>query len=101
MAKSVLTRDEVLKQLRKHKPELEDKFGVMTLALVADTVRKQDAEDSFIDILVTFNAPTTAESFFGTQFYIEDLLERRVCVITEKSIVEHWKPYYEAQALYV
>ena len=101
MAKTALTRDEVLEQLRKHKPELEKKFGVKTLALVASTVHNQATEDSCIEVLVTFDAPATTKTFFGTQFYIEDLFSRRVDLITEKYIFEHWKPYYQAQAVYV
>ena len=101
MAKTALTRDEVLSQLRKHKPELEKQFGVKTLALVASTVQEQTTEDSYVDVLVTFDAPATVKTFFGTQSYIEDLLERRVGLITEKYIPEHWKLYYQAQAVYV
>ena len=101
MANRVLTREEVLTQLRKHKPELEAKFGVRTLALVASTVHKEATEDDTVDVLVTFNAPATVDTFFGTQSYIEDLLERRVGLITEKYILEHWKPHYQAQAVYV
>ena len=91
----------MLSQLRKHKPELEKQFGVKTLALVASTVHKEDAEDNTVDVLVTFDAPATVKTFFGAQSYIEDLLERRVGLITEKYIPEHWKLYYQAQAVYV
>ena len=101
MAKATLIQDEVLAQLRKHKPELEEQFGVKTLALVASTVNKGATEDSTVDVLVTFVAPATVKTFFGTQFYIEDLLERRVGLITEKYIPEHWKLYYQTQAVYV
>ena len=101
MAKTTLTREEILNQLRKHKPELEKQFGVKALALVASTVHEQTTEDSCVDVLVTFNAPATVKTFFGTQSYIEDLLEHRVALITEKYIPEHWKLYYQAQAEYV
>ncbi len=101
MAKRELTRDEVLTQLQKHKPELETKFGVRTLALVASTMHEQPSEDSCVEVLVTFDAPATVRTFFGAQSYIEDLLERRVGLITEKYIPEHWKLHYQAQAVYV
>ena len=101
MAKKVLTRDEILNRLREHKSELEKQFGVKALALVASTVHEQTTEDSSVDVLVTFDAPATVKTFFGAQSYIEDLLERRVGLITEKYIPEHWKLYYESQAVYV
>ena len=59
MAKEALTSEEVLSQLRKHKPELEEKFGVKTLALVTSTIQEQARADGCIDVLVTFDAPAT------------------------------------------
>jgi predicted nucleotidyltransferase len=101
MQQKALTRDEILGQLRKHKPELEKQFGVKALALVESSVHEQTTEGSSVDVLVTFNAPATVKTFFGTQFYIEDLLELRVDLITEKYIPERWKLYYQARAVYV
>ena len=101
MATKVLTRDEVLGVLRKHKPELEKRFGVRTLALVAATIHEQSTVDGSVEVLVTFDAPATVEMFFGAQFYLEDLLEHRVGLVTEKYISEHWKPHYQRQAIYV
>ena len=101
MARELLTRDEVLDQLRKHKPELVKRFGVKTLALVESTIHKEAREDSSIDVLVTFDAPATVKTFFGTQAYIEELLHSRVGLITEKYVSEHWKLYYQSQAHYV
>ena len=101
MAKKALTRDEALQQLRKHKPELEKQFGVSSLALVGSTARDQAAEDSDIDLLVSFDGPATSKMFFGVQFYIEDLLERPVDLITEKFLTEDRRPYYQAEAIYV
>ena len=83
MAKTALTRDEALRQLRKHKPELVKQFGVTTLALVGSTARDEATEDSDIDLLVRFDRPTTSKAFFGVQFYVEDLLERPVDLISE------------------
>ena len=101
MAKTALTRDEALRQLRKHKPELVRQFGVTTLALVGSTARDEATEDSDIDLLVRFDRPTTSKAFFGVQFYVEDLLERPVDLISEKFLPENRRPYYLADAIYV
>ena len=101
MAKTALTRDEVLSQLRKHKPELEKQFGITTLALVGSLARDEASEDSDIDLLVGFDHPATSRSFFGVQFYIEDLLERPVDLITEKFLNDNRRSYYKAEAFYV
>ena len=101
MAKTALTRDETLRQLRAHKPELEKQFGVTRLALVGSTARDQATEDSDIDLLVSFDSPATLKTFFGVQFYIEDLLERPVDLISEKFLPENRRPYYQDEAIYL
>ncbi len=64
MAKTALTREETLRQLRAHKPELVKQFGVATLALIGSTARDQAAEDSNIDLMVSFDRPATSKMFF-------------------------------------
>ena len=101
MAKKALTRDEALQQLRKHKPELEKQFGVATLALFGSTARDQATRDSDIDLLVSFDRPATSRMFFGVQFYVEDLLERPVDLVTENALRKEFRPDVEAEAVYV
>ena len=69
-----MNRDEILDTLRAHKPVLAERFGVSGLALFGSFARGQATELSDVDILVTFDRPATSKSYFGVQFYIEDLL---------------------------
>lgn len=101
MANKALTRDEVIVQLRKHKPELEKQFGVATLALFGSTARDESAEDSDIDLMVTFDKPATSKMFFGLQFYVEDLLGHPVDLVTEKAFQGNRRAYADAEAIYV
>ena len=39
--------------------------------------------------------------FFGTQFYLEDLLGRRVDLVTPKALRPELKPYVEREAIAV
>ena len=101
MASKALTRDEVLTQLRKHKPELEKRFGVASLLLYGSLARDEATADSDINLVVSFDGPTTSERFFGVQFYVEDLLECRVDVVTERAQRKAGRPYIGAEAMYV
>ena len=101
MAKTALTRDEVLSQLRKHKPELAKQFGLATLALFGSTARNEATVDSDIDLMVTFDRPATSKMFFGLQFYVEDLLEHPVDLVTEKAFRGERRTYADAEAIYV
>ena len=71
-----MTKNEVLRLLRTHKPSLATRFGVTALALFGSFARDQATDRSDVDILVRFDGPATSRSYFGLQFYIEDLLRR-------------------------
>ena len=94
-----MNRDEVLDALRTHKPTLAERFGVSGLVLFGSFARDQGTDRSDIDILVRFDRPATSRSYFGVQFYIEDLLGRRVDLVTEKALRPELRPYVEREAV--
>lgn len=94
-----MNRAYVLNLLRTHKPTLEQRFGVAKLALFGSFARDQASEKSDIDILVHFDGPATSKTYFGVQFYIEDLLERQVDLVTDKALRKELRPYVEQEAL--
>lgn len=94
-----MNRDEVLNILRVHQERLAERFGVTSLALFGSFARDQATDTSDIDILVRFDGPATADVFFGTQFYLEDLLGRRVDLVTEKALRKEFRPYVEKDAI--
>lgn len=96
-----MTRDELLDLLRQHKPILAQNFGVTGLALFGSFARGDVVDGSDVDILVRFDGPATSRSFFGVQFYIEDLTGRRVDLVTEKALRPRFRPYVEREAVNV
>jgi predicted nucleotidyltransferase len=54
-----------------------------------------------VDLLVTFDGPATSKRFFGTQFFIEDLLGCPVDLVTEKALRAELRPYIEVDSLHV
>jgi hypothetical protein len=97
----VLSSSETLDLLRAHKTELAERFGVIELSLFGSAARGELGPDSDIDILVRFDRPTNPECFFGVQFYIEDLLGRRVDLVTDKALRQELRPHIEAEAVRV
>ena len=91
-----MNRNEVLEMLRTHKPILTDRFGVTGLALFGSFAR---GETSDVDILVRFARPATSETYFGVQFYIEDMLGRAVDLVTDKALRAELRPYVEREAV--
>ena len=94
-----MERSKVLGLLRKHKPTLVERFGVSKLALFGSFARGSAIEDSDIDILVRFHGPATSASYFGVQFYIEDLVGRPVDLVTERALREELRPFVERDAV--
>ena len=84
--------------LRAHKPLLVERFGVTQLALFGSFARDQATDRSDVDILVQFDGPATAKSYFGLQFYLEDLLSRPVDLVTTKALRNEFRPYVEREA---
>ena len=94
-----MNRDEVLDILRTHKPTLAERFGVTELALFGSYARDTATDASDVDILVRYDGPATSKSYFGVQFYLEDLLGRRVDLVTHKALRQEFRPYVEREAV--
>ena len=101
MANQSMNRDEVLKVLGTHKATLSDRFGVTELALFGSFARDQARDDSDVDILVRFDGPATSDAYFGTQFYLEDLLGHTVDLVTDKALRAEVRPYVEGELVNV
>lgn len=96
-----MTRNEILHLLQKHKATLSERFGVTALALFGSVARNQASADSDVDILVHFSGPTTSKNYFGTQFYLEDLIGRPVDLATDKAVRPELRPYVKREAIHV
>ena len=94
-----LGRDEVLETLRVHRAVLAEQFGVTSISLFGSTARDEASASSDLDLLVRFDGPTTSRAYFGVQFYIEDLLGRRVDLVTDKALRAEIRPYVEREAI--
>ena len=96
-----MNREETLALLREHKAVLTERFGVLDLALFGSAVRDQVTDGSDVDILVWFDGPADWRRYFGAQFYLEDLLDRPVDLVTDKALRKELRPYVEAEAVHV
>lgn len=96
-----MNRADVLEQLARSKPALVARYGVKGLALFGSMARDAARADSDIDILVAFDGPATSERYFGVQFFLEDLLGRRVDLVTDKGLRPELRPFIEKEVVHV
>ena len=96
-----LGRGEVVDALRAHRETLAERFGVAELALFGSFARDRATDSSDIDVLVGFDGPATSKSYFGVQFYLEDLFGRRVDLVTTRALRTRFRRRVEHDAVHV
>lgn len=97
-----MRRDEVLEILRAHKATIVERFDVTRLTLFGSVARDQAEPDSDLDLLVEFRGEKSrSKSYFGLMFYFEDLLERKIDLVTEEALRREFRPYVEDEAIRV
>jgi uncharacterized protein len=94
-----MNRNETLALLAQHKPEVQRRFGVHSLALFGSWARGQARPSSDVDMLVEFDGPATSARYFGLQFYLEDLLGSPVDLVTRQALRAELRPYVERDAI--
>jgi len=96
-----MKKKDALILLAEHKAEIVKRFGVTELALFGSISRDTAGAESDIDILVSFDGPATSSSYFGLMFYLEDLFDVPVDLVTDKALRPELRPYVEQEAVRV
>lgn len=96
-----MSKDEVLQKLALHKPILVARYGVKTLALFGSHARNGATPESDIDVLVGFSEAATFKSYFGVQFYLEDLFGMPIDLVTDKALRPEFRAFVEGELLAV
>ncbi len=87
--------------LKEHELELAE-LGVRRYALFGSFLHDTAVEDSDVDLLVEFNpGAKTFLNFSNLVFWLEELLERSVEVVTVESLSPHIGPYILREIEYV
>ena len=95
----MMHRQAILDRLNAEAPGLRAKYGVQSLAVFGSMARGDDHEGSDVDILVTFEGPATFQGYMGLKLDLEDLLGRRVDLLTSKSVSPEMKANIDTEAI--
>lgn len=87
-------------KLSLHKAELFDIFKVKTLAVFGSFARNEQRIDSDVDILVEFRSPVGIE-FIDLGNYLENLLDRRVDLVSRNGIRSQYFDQIKGELKYV
>jgi predicted nucleotidyltransferase len=67
-------------------PDLFARFKIKTLALFGSTARNEATAESDLDFLVEFDADPTFDLYMDLKFFLEDLFEKKVDLVTKGSL---------------
>jgi uncharacterized protein len=94
-------KTEILYLLRKSKGSVQT-FGVRRFGLFGSFARGEQNNDSDVDFLVEFESgKKTYENFIRLSFFLEDLIGRRVELITPEGLSPHIGPRILQEVEYV
>ncbi len=96
-----MNRQVILERLNAEAPSLRRKYGFRSLAVFGSMARGDDHEGSDVDILVRFEDKTTFDNFMGLKLDLEDLLGRRVDLLTPKCLRPDMEAEIEREAIRV
>ncbi len=77
--------NKILGVLKTNKQYIQANFSVKSLGLFGSYARDEADDNSDIDILVTFNEPTF-DHYMDLKFYLEDIFDKPVDIVMEKTI---------------
>ena len=97
---NLMQRDEVIRTLAEHRTQLRA-MGVKSLALFGSVARGDDRPDSYIDLLVEFQGRATFDQYTDLKFLLEDLLGRRVDLVSSRGLRPQVRSFVERDMLYV
>jgi predicted nucleotidyltransferase len=101
MDTSIQSKESVVSLIQEHKDRIKT-LGVKKLGLFGSFVRGEQRAESDIDVLVEFEqGKKTFDNFMQLSFLLEDLLNRRVELVTPESISPYIRPYIAEEVEYV
>lgn len=95
-----MNRDEVLTILTAHRHEILG-YGVQSLSLFGSVARGESGPESDVDLLVDFGRPPSFDSYMNLKLALEDLLGKRVDLVTIGGLRVGARPGVEKDAIRV
>lgn len=89
-----------IEKLKAVMPEITAKYPIKSLAIFGSFSRKEDDENSDVDILVEVNRSVGME-FIHLCYELEEILNRKVDLVTRKTIKEKYFKEIEQDLIYV
>ncbi len=95
------TLPEINKIIKKHKPELENKFKVKEIGVFGSYIRGEQKKTSDLDLLVEFKKAPGLFEFMDLEDYLKALLGIKVDLVTRKALKPRIGEYILKEVVYI
>jgi uncharacterized protein len=93
MQPAALNKESIFNSLKLHGKEIKA-YGVTSLGLFGSFVKNTATTHSDIDLLVEFEpSQKTFDNFMELSFYLEDLFDRKIELVTRQSLSKYIGPH--------
>mgnify|MGYP006274737059 CR=1 FL=1 len=97
----VNSKKEISELINKNKDQIQ-KFGARSIGLFGSFISDQHTDKSDADIIVEFDqGKKNFDNFISLAYFLEDLFERKVELVTPESISKYLKPHILKNTEYV
>ncbi len=100
LSEQTVDQEQIIERIRPHRARLAE-LGVSSLSLFGSVARGDATEASDIDLLVRFEGRATFDRYMDLKLFLEDLLGRRVDLVTEQAPREEVRAQVEQEPLRV
>jgi predicted nucleotidyltransferase len=90
----------ILSILKEHKQELFDNYPIKSMALFGSYSRGDFKKNSDVDIMVELTEPN-AYKFINLAYQLEDILKKKVDLVSKKGIKPNYYSFIEKDLQYV
>lgn len=80
------TRKEIEETLKKHKPQLRERFKVKEMGIFGSYLRDEQKEDSDIDVLVEFDEPISLLQFISLERNLSEIIGEQVDLVMKTAL---------------
>jgi uncharacterized protein len=95
-----MERTQVIRLLTENLSALHER-GAKSLAVFGSFARDEAQDDSDVDILVEFDTPPTFDGYMNLEFYLEELLGRKVDLVPKRTLKPRIRSAVEREAIHV
>lgn len=93
-------KENAIKKLEEHLPELQRRFGIECIGIFGSVSRGEDTEDSDIDILYIFQKDRgNLRDYAGAADYLENLFGREIDFVSLEFMNPNLRPYVEGDMI--